>query len=115
MSEKHKQILLAGNAAIAAGNNEGFLDFCSEDTDWEFMGEQRLRGKAAVRDWMAKTYLEPPEVSVENLIAEGDFLIAQGEVSMKDKDGKSTRYSYCDMWRFRGDEIVSLKAYVIEA
>jgi ketosteroid isomerase-like protein len=32
---------------------------------------------------------------------------------MKDKDGKATTYSYCDIWRFRGDEIVELKAFVI--
>ncbi len=33
MSEKHKEILLEGNAALAEGNNEGFLAFCSNDTE----------------------------------------------------------------------------------
>jgi len=114
MSEKHKQILLAGNAAIAAGNNEGFLDLCSEDTEWNFIGEQTLKGKNAVREWMAKTYLEPPAVTVRNLIAEGAFLVAQGEVTMKDEGGKRTSYDYCDVWQLRDDKFVALQAYVID-
>jgi ketosteroid isomerase-like protein len=113
MSEKHKQILLAGNAAISAGNNEGFLEYCTEDTEWNFIGEQLLKGKEAVRQWMEKTYLEPPQVTVENLLAEGDFLIAQGEVTMKDESGKAITYAYCDVWKFRDDRLAALKAYVI--
>ena len=114
MSEKHKQILLAGNAAIAAGNNEGFLAFCSDDTEWTFVGDKVLKGKDAVREWMAMEYVVPPQVSVENLIAEGDFLIAQGELRMTDQEGNETPYSYCDLWRFADDKIVELKAFVVE-
>lgn len=115
MSEKMKQTLLAGNAGIARGNNEVFLALCSEDTDWHFIGEQRLKGKQAVREWMAKTYLEPPVVTVENLIAEGDFLVAKGIVTMKNDAGIPTGYAYCDVWKFKDDLIAGLNAFVIEA
>lgn len=115
MSDKHKQLLLAGNAAIAAGNHEGFLELCTEDTDWNFIGEQRLKGKQAVRDWMEKTYVEPPVVSVENLISDGSFLVAQGDVTMKNEAGVPTKYTYCDVWEFRDELIVGLKAFVIGA
>lgn len=113
MSEKYKAILEQGNAAIAAGNNEGFLSFCADDTQWTFVGDQTLKGKEAVRQYMAKAYIEPPKFTVENLIAEDDFLTAVGEITLKDEDGKAVYYSYCDVWRFRGDEIVELKAFVI--
>jgi ketosteroid isomerase-like protein len=114
MSEKNKAILLKGNAAIAAGENEGFLSFCAEDTEWEFVGEQIVKGKEAVRQWMATTYIEPPHITVDNLIAEGDFLTAVGEVTMKEKGGKPAHYSYCDVWRFRDGKIIELKAFVIK-
>jgi ketosteroid isomerase-like protein len=114
MSEKHKAILLEGNAAIAEGNNEGFLRFCAEDTEWTFVGDQTLKGKEAVRQYMAKAYIEPPKFTVENLIAEGDFLTAVGEITLKDKDGRETDYSYCDVWRFLGDKIIELKGFVIK-
>ena len=114
MSQKHKDLLIQGNAAIAAGNNEGFLALCTEDTEWTFIGEQTLKGREAVRQWMTKTYIEPPVVTVDHLIAEDDFLTAVGEVTMKDENGQATKYSYCDVWQFRGDEFVALKAFVIK-
>lgn len=67
MSDKHKSILLHGNAAIAAGNNEGFLDHCTADTVWNFIGDTILRGKEAVRNWMADNYITPPIVKVDEL------------------------------------------------
>lgn len=114
MSEKHKAILLEGNAAIARGDNEGFLAFCADDTEWTFVGDQTLKGKEAVRQYLAKAYIEPPKFTVENLIAEGEYLTAIGEITLKDEDGKETDYSYCDVWRFRGDKIVELKGFVIK-
>lgn len=115
MSEKNKAILKKGNAAIIEGNYEGFLSLCSDDTEWTFVGDRTLKGKEAVRHWMAETYLEPPKFNVAHLIAERDFLTAIGEITMKNEDGTPIHYSYCDIWRFRSDEIVELKAFVIEA
>lgn len=109
----NKGILLNGNAAIASGNNEGFLSLCLEDTVWTFVGERTLHGKEAVRQWMKTTYTEPPNFHVENLIAEGDFVTAVGQIKMKDESGKMADYSYCDVWRFRDGKIAELKAFVI--
>ncbi len=114
MSEENKAILEKGNAAIAEGNNEGFLAFCADDTEWTFVGDKTLKGKEAVRQWMATEYVEPPKFKVANLIAEGDFLTAIGDITMKDKDGKEAHYAYCDVWRFRDGKIVELRAFVIK-
>ncbi len=115
MSDKNKAILEEANAAIAQGNYEGFLSFCADDMEWTFVGDKTLKGKEAVRQWMAMTYIEPPKFRVANLIAEGDFVTALGDITMKDEDGKATHYSYCDIWRFRGDKMVELRAFVIPA
>ncbi len=114
MSENNKAILEEANAAVALGDYEKFLSFCAEDTEWEFVGDKILNGKNAVRQWMTNEYVEPPENDVANLIAEGDFVTAVGKLITKDKDGKATRYSYCDVWRFRGGKMVELRAFVIE-
>lgn len=115
MSEQNKAILEKGNAAIAEGNHEGFLAFCTDNTEWTFVGDKTLKGKAAVRQWMATEYREPPKNTVEHLIAEGDFLTALGVITVKDEDGKTAHYSYCDVWRFRSGKMVELKAFVIKA
>ena len=105
MSENNKAILEASNAAIAK---------CADDTQWTFVGDKTLKGKEAVRQWMATEYMEPPLNIVANLIAEGDFVTALGNLTIKDKDGKAADYSYCDIWRFRGGKMVELKAFVIK-
>ena len=114
MSDKNKAILERANAAIAAGNHEGFLSFCADDTEWTFVGEKSLKGKDAVRQWMATTYVEPPKFTVAHLIADGEFVTAVGDLTMKEGSGEIFHYSYCDVWRFRGGEIVELRAFVIK-
>jgi uncharacterized protein len=114
MSNNNKAILESANAAIAEGNNEGFLSFCADDMKWTFVGDKTLKGKEAVRQWMATTYVEPPKFRVANLIAEGDFVTALGDITIKDEDGKAADYSYCDVWRFRGSKIIELRAFVIK-
>src|SRR6187402_1791364 len=96
----HTAILEKANAAVTQGDHEGFLAYCTEDTEWTFVGDRTLRGKEAVRQYMAKAYAEPPTFMVERMIAEGEFVTALGTISMKNEDGKMIDYSYCDVWRF---------------
>lgn len=63
---------------------------------------------------MSKTYLEPPKFTVRNLIAEGDFVTAAGNIIIKDKSGKAVNYEYCDNWRFENGKMIELRAFVIE-
>jgi uncharacterized protein len=113
MNLDNKAILEKANAAVTAGDNEGFLFFCTEDTKWEFVGEQTLLGKEAVRQYMAKTYTEPPKFSTSNVIAEGDFVMTMGKISLKNENGIALNYNYCDVWRFRDGKMAELRAFVI--
>ncbi len=114
VSENNKAILQKANASISAGDHEGFLSFCTDDTVWTFVGDKTLRGKEAVRQWMAEAYIEPPRFKVANLIAENDFVTALGSITMKDEDGRDAHYSYCDVWRFQDGKMAELKAFVIK-
>ncbi len=114
MGLNNKAILEKANAAITEGNHEGFLSFCTDDTEWTFVGDQTLHGKEAVRQYMAKAYAEPPTFIVEKLIAEAEFVTATGKISMKDEHGKMIDYAYCDVWRFRDGKMAELTAFVIE-
>ena len=114
MDLTNKEILQKANEAVAQGDNEGFLSYCTEDVIWIFVGDQVLQGKEAVRQYMTKVYVEPPKFMVENFIAEGDFVSAIGKISLKDESGKTVDYSYCDVWRFRDGKMAELKAFVVE-
>src|SRR5690606_41295519 len=113
MADK-KAILKMANAAISDSDHEGFLSFCTDDLKWTMVGDKTLDGKDAVRQWMATAYKEPPTFSIATLIAEGDYLTALGDISLKDPSGTSTHYSYCDVWRFRDGKMAELQAFVIQ-
>ncbi|MCU7619342.1 nuclear transport factor 2 family protein [Chryseobacterium sp. PBS4-4] len=110
----NKTILKQANAAVTEGDYETFLTYCSEDTKWNFVGDQELIGKAEVRKYMKTAYIEPPEFMVGHLIAEGDFVTAVGKISLKTEDGKWKEYSYCDIWKFKDGKMSELTAFVIE-
>jgi len=114
MSEANKSILEKANLAIAEGENEIFLSYCTEDITWNFVGDQILQGKDAIRKYMEEVYKDPPKFDVKNLIAEDSFVTAIGEISLKNDNGAMVHYSYCDVWEFRDGKMAALTAYVIE-
>ena len=110
----NKEVLLQANDHIRKGDHEAFLSLCTEDVVWNFIGEQILYGKGAVREYMTTAYTEPPEFIVEELISEDDHVIALGRISLKDRDGKIVESDYCDVWKFREGRMATLKAFVSE-
>jgi ketosteroid isomerase-like protein len=115
MSETNQAILNRANARVAEGDIEGFLEHCTEDTTWHFVGDRTLEGKAAVRAYMQATYVHPPKFNIAHAIEDGDDLAVYGEITLTDAAGKSTRSSYCDVWRLRDGKLAELRAFVIEA
>ncbi len=113
MTESNKAILEKANAAIVAGDNEGFLALCTDDIVWTAVGESRLQGKQAVREWMKTAYAEPPEFTVKQMVAEGDFVVALGDIVATDANGRPQQNAYSAVWRFRDGKMVELKAFVV--
>lgn len=113
MPVNNKAILQEANAAIMRGDIEGFLSHCTDDTIWEFVGDQTLKGKDAVRQYMKKTYIEPPKFDVVDLIADDDFVTAVGNITLKDDSGTNVTYAYCDVWRLRDGKLAELRAFVV--
>jgi ketosteroid isomerase-like protein len=114
MAVTNKAIVEKVNAAYAAGSTEGFLACCADDVAWTMVGDTIVHGKDAIRQWMASMGpMEIPRLTVHTVIAEGDFVTAYGDMTIKDKDGAVVPYAYCDIDHFRGDTIVVLRAFVI--
>ena len=114
MSDNGKAILQRANAAVAKGDHEGFLSHCTDDVEWTFVGDKTLKGKEAVRQYIKAAYVEPPRFRVDQLIAEGDFVTALGEIDLTDETGKRVRSAYCDVWRIRDGKLAELRAFVVE-
>jgi ketosteroid isomerase-like protein len=115
MSAKNKEIVEKVNASFAENNTEGFLAACADDVKWTMVGEKSVIGIPAIREWMAQMKeAEPPKFTVDKLIAEGDSVVCCGDMTMKDKDGKTEPYGYCDVYSFSGGKIAELTSYVVK-
>jgi uncharacterized protein len=113
MSGTHKAIVEAVNEAMRRMDIEGFLAYCADDFVWTIVGEAPIRGKEAIRAMMAEEPPEPPAFTVQSMVAEGDVVVAQGDMTMKE-GGADVPYAFCDVWRFRGDMLIALDAYVVK-
>jgi ketosteroid isomerase-like protein len=114
MSAKNKEIVEKVNASFAGGSVEGFLSNCADDVVWTMVGNETTKGKNAIREWLSSMDMEPPKFTVNNIIAEGDFVTAYGDMTMKEKDGKTVPYAYCDIYRFQNGKIAELSSFVIK-
>ena len=114
MIQNNKATLEKANAAISKGNFDGFLEFCVDDIIWNMIGDESLKGKESVREWMRRTYTTPPDFNAERWIIEGNMLAVMGNITLKTADGKSVRSKYCDVWRFRDGKMAELNAYAVE-
>ena len=113
MSARHKAIVETVNDAMRQMDIEGFLAYCADDFVWTMVGETPVRGKDALRKMMAEGPSEPPAFTVHTMVADGDVVVAQGDMTMKE-GGADVPYAFCDVWRFRGDMLVALDAYAIK-
>ena len=114
MAANRKEIVQRINEGFIENNLEKVLSFCTDDLTWTMVGETTVRGKDAIRKWMASMDPQPPQFTIKQTIAEGDAVIARGDMLMQEKkDGPSIPYAFCDIYRFAGDQVVELTAFVI--
>ena len=112
MALSRKQIVGEINDAFARNDVEAFLAHCADDITWTMVGGEAVQGRDAIRKWMCQGPSEPPMFTVDAVIAEGDFVVATGNMTMPEQ-GQAVPYSYCDVWRFRGNQVVELRAYIV--
>ena len=114
MAANRKDIVQRINEGFAENNLEKVLSFCTDDITWTMVGDTTVRGKDPIRQWMASMDPQPPQLRIQQTIAEGDTVVARGDMMMQEKEnGPSIPYTFCDIYRFAGDKVVELTAFVI--
>ena len=114
MAADRKAVIQQVNAAFAENNLERVLSFCTDDFIWTMVGDSTVKGKDAIRKWMASMNPEPPQFTIQEVVAEGDSVITRGDMMMKTaKETAPHSYAFCDVYRFKGDRVAELTAFVI--
>jgi ketosteroid isomerase-like protein len=112
--QQNKATIAKVNDAFRQNNTEAFLAACTENVLWTMVGDSTVKGKDGIRKWMASMPGEAPKFTIKQTVAEGDYVTCIGEMTMKDKDGRVGPYSFCDVYRFEGDKIAELNAFVVK-
>jgi uncharacterized protein len=114
MAANRKSVIQRINEAFGENNLEQVLAFCTEDFTWTMVGDTTVRGKDAIRKWMASMNPQPPQFTIHQTVAEDDFVITRGDMTMQQKEGgPKIPYTFCDIYRFVGDKVAELTAFVI--
>ena len=114
MAANRKEIVQRINEGFAENDFEKVLSFCTDDFTWTMVGDTTVRGKDPIRKWMASMDPQPPIFTIQQTVAEGDSVVTRGDMVMQDKkNGPSIPYTFCDIYRFAGDKVAELTAFVI--
>jgi len=107
----NQAIFIAANKALAEGNYEEFITYCSEDVKWENVGERTFNGKVELFRYISSAY-DGITFTTESQVKENDIIVELGKIVFE-KDGDSKTSSYCDIWRFKDGMIREVNSFVI--
>ena len=111
-----KEIVKKLNEVIRENNLEAFLAFFTDDVQWTKVGDKAAAGKEALGKLIESLGDAPPpsSITINAMIAEGDYVAAYGTLNVEDENRKPTDQAFCDVYHFRGDKIAELTAFVMK-
>lgn len=118
MKANLKKIVEQADEAFAQNKPDDFLSLCADEIEWRMVGEKTVRGKSEARKWiemgMANVSSDHAKVICTNIIEEDQYVAAYGKMEVK-KNEVVTKFSYCDIYRFKDDKIVELTSFIIQS
>jgi uncharacterized protein len=116
---QNKALLEHVFAETAKGNGRLFVEALADDVTWRIIGttawSKTYTGKLAV----LKELLGPLNAQLDSgntitattFVAEGDFVVVEGQGHNSTKTGKPYKNQYCWLFRFREGKVCSLVEY----
>ncbi len=120
MSEQNKDIVRRAVDAFCRGDYPGIFAEAADDVSFTLMGQTGLSGtisgKAEVVSLFERALgqgLEAPiQMTIDNLVAEGDYVVEQARGKARTKTGVDYNNSYCRVWTIRDGVVRSCQEYL---
>ena len=117
--EENKQIIEAFYEAGARRDMDARFALLADDIKWTNIGSTKFSatyiGKQALVEQLLGSLFGQLKAGIysviENLIAEGEFVVAQTAGTAETKDGKPYNNSYCQIIKVREGKIAEVKEY----
>lgn len=116
---ENKQIIETFYAAGNRGDLETCAALLADDVTWTNIGSTKFSGSYAGKEALLADLLGPVFSqlkkgifsSVENVVAEGDFVVVQSRGKADTKDGRPYNNTYCHVFKIRNGKISEVTEY----
>ena len=90
------------------------LSCITDDVVWVLHGYTSLEGKDAFdREIANPEFTGAPKLTIEQLVEEGDTVVAVGAGEAAQAEGGVLSFVFCDVFTFGGDQISRLETYQV--
>lgn len=117
---ENKELIRNMFAELSKGNAEAFLGGMADDVRFTIIGTTKYSGTCNGKQELISKVLKPLtdqleggfEVAVDNLIAEGDYVVSQGRGKSMAKNGKAYNNTYAQVFRIAGGKVQEVTEYL---
>jgi ketosteroid isomerase-like protein len=107
-------------AELSKGNAQGFLNQLADDVRWTIIGSTTFSGTCNGKQELMTKVLGPLSAAldggitalVDNVIAEGDYVVMQARGKAKTKAGPDYDNTYCHVFRFVNGKVQEVTEYL---
>ena len=115
MSVKNKKLVKKINEAFSKGDIEYILSHLADNIRWNIVGMPIVWGKSKFLETMEMIVIESfPDITVNNIIAEGDYVVVESTSNINSKASESYNPSYCDIYHLKSGKIQDLTTYIVD-
>jgi len=110
----NREVIEAVIKAFDKKDTPALLEYFTDNIEWNMLGDQVTKGKEAIRQMFAADHSSDMVGStVSHLVVDGDTAVADGEVTMKNKDGNTSTYHYCDLYELVDGKVNKMVTYMV--
>lgn len=117
---ENKQLVRSFYDAGNRGDIDKCLTYLAEDVTWTNIGSMKYSGVYRGKTTLVTKLLQPVfsqlkagiASTIDNMIAEGDFVAVQLRGKAETMDGRPYNNTYCHVFTIRGGKIVAVTEYL---
>jgi ketosteroid isomerase-like protein len=109
----NKQLLKKISEEFARGNLEFSVAYLADGIKWNILGSNPIIGKDQVLEVSKMLQLESfPVITINNVVAEGDYVVVESTGKAKTKNGEPYNQTYCEVFRFNDEKLQEITTYL---
>lgn len=106
------------NEAFAKNDLDFILDSMTEDIEWNLVGEEITKGKAAVKEFMKPMEkVETLELELDKIVNGEESAAAYGRMKIKEPSGEVKSFGFADFYELEGKtnpKISKMTSFVVK-